>query len=273
MVNNPMVVRVCSAQINSIWEDPEQTLEKAGPLIRHAAASGASLICFPEQFATGWDPVSVRNIQDTNGSIVSGLRRYAELNHICVIGSFREGGLQKPRNTAIVIDQNGRISGKYSKIHLFSPGNEQSGYEPGTSLGLFSVGPLACGIAICYDLRFPEIFRLYAGKGVQVVFVPAAWPAQRMEHWKLFIAARAAENQLYVVGVNTTGKTPVDSYAGSSMTADPCGTIISRAGEAEQLVFSDIDPAGVKTARHRFPVENDRKDALYRTLSKDTRRI
>ena len=72
-----------------------------------------------------------------------------------------------------------------------------------------------CGIAICYDLRFPDLFRIYAQKGVQVVFVPAAWPQKRINHWELFITARAAENQMYIVGVNTTGITPVDTYPGS----------------------------------------------------------
>jgi predicted amidohydrolase len=82
----------------------------------------------------------------------------------------------------------------------------------------------------------------------------------------LFITARAAENQMYVLGVNTTGKTPVDLYSGASMTADPHGTIISRADEAEQLLFSDIDPGEVERTKRAFPVEKDRKDALYHSL-------
>lgn len=269
MQNDAPVIRVCSAQISSVWEEPEKTLEKAGLFVRHAAASGASLICFPEQFATGWNPVSGQHIQDSRGSIVAGLRKHAEQNRIAILGSFREGGAGKPRNTAIAIDEDGRIAVTYSKIHLFSPGNEHTGYNPGNALGLFPLGPLTCGIAICYDLRFPEIFRLYAGRGAQVVFIPAAWPAQRLKHWELFIAARAAENQMYVVGVNTTGTTPVDTYAGGSLTADPYGTIISRAGSAEQMIFSDIDPALIDAARRQFPVAHDRKDALYRSLGQD----
>ena len=105
------------------------------------------------------------------------------------------------------------------------------------SLGIFSLGSLSCGIAICYDLRFPELFRLYAKKGVQAMFVPAAWPQNRIRHWELFIRARAAENQMYIVGINTTGITPVDSYAGGSMTVDPYGDIIQQAGDAEQTRF------------------------------------
>ncbi|MFA5266519.1 MAG: nitrilase-related carbon-nitrogen hydrolase [Methanoregula sp.] len=266
-MQNPSSVRICSAQIAGIWEDPEKSLEKAGVFIQHAAASGAALICFPEQFATGWDPGSGKNLEDTSGLIVSSLRTFARNNQIAVIGSFRKQGNPLPENTAVVIDNEGRILTTYSKIHLFSPGDEQNGFSPGSELGIFTLGPLRCGMAICYDLRFPDLFRIYAQKGVQVVFVPAAWPHKRIHHWELFISARAAENQMYVAGVNTTGITPVDTYSGSSMTADPHGIIISRANDAEQLVFTDLDPVLVENARQSFPVEKDRKDALYRTLS------
>lgn len=267
-MQNPPVIRICSAQIASIWEEPAKTLEKAGILIRHAASSGADLVCFPEQFATGWDPQSGKNLGDTSGLIVSSLREYARTSQIAVIGSFRNRGSPLPKNTAVVIDKDGRILTTYSKIHLFSPGNEQTSFSPGSDLGIFTLGPFTCGIAICYDLRFPDLFRIYAQKGVQVVFVPAAWPQKRTDHWELFLTARAAENQMYVAGVNTTGVTPVDTYSGSSMTADPHGTIISRANDAEQLLFADLDPALVETARRSFPVERDRKDALYQALSR-----
>jgi omega-amidase len=263
-------VRICSAQVTSIWEEPEKTLDKAGPLIRHAAASGASLICFPEQFATGWDPLPRRNIQEINGSIVAALRGYAEEYGIAILGSFREANDPLPKNTAVVIGSDGRILSIYSKMHLFSAGREHEGNCPGTDLGIFTLDQLTCGIAICYDLRFPELFRLYAKSGVHAVLVPSAWPDIRIRHWELFIQARALENQMYIVGVNTTGQTPVETYAGDSMTADPQGTVISRADDAEQLLFSDLDPAVVADTRRRLPVDKDRKDALYHQLSRDT---
>ncbi len=259
-------VRVCSAQITSSWEDPEKTLEKAEGFITHAATCGAQLICFPEQFATGWDPLSHKNVQDLTGSIITRLQASAKANRIAVIGSIREASSTHPKNTTVAIGNDGSILVTYSKIHLFSPAQEDEHFIPGTDLGIFSLGPLTCGLAICYDLRFPSLFRIYARKGVQVVFVPAAWPASRIRHWELFIQARAAENQMYVIGVNTTGTTPVDRYSGSSMAADPHGTIISRANDAEQLLFIDIDPSDVAAARSALPVEKDRKDALYHTL-------
>lgn len=145
-------------------------------------------------------------------------------------------------------------------------GQEHKGSAPGTNLGIFTLDSLTCGIAICYDLRFPELFRIYAQKGVHAVFVPSAWPQSRIKHWELFIKARAAENQMYIIGVNTTGKNPVDQYSGASMTADPHGMIISRANDAEQLLFSDLDPEDVEKLRTDFPIENDRRDKLYHSL-------
>jgi omega-amidase len=264
--NNGHCIRVCSAQIASVWEEPEKTLRKAETFIRHAADCGAKLICFPEQFATGWDPHPRKNIQDMHGDIVSSLQRYAGEYGIGILGSLREAHHPFPKNTAIAIGSDGRILASYAKMHLFSLCHEQEANTPGTDLGIFTFDSLICGMAICYDLRFPELFRLYARKGVHAVFVPAAWPQSRIRHWELFIAARAAENQMYIIGVNTTGTTPVDRYSGASMTADPHGSIISRADEAEQLLFSEIDPAEAENTRNSFPVEKDRRDSLYHSL-------
>jgi predicted amidohydrolase len=265
------VIRICSAQIASVWEDPERTLQKAEVFVRHAASSGAALVCFPEQFATGWDPLPRKNIQDIHGSIVSSLQEYAKDYGIGILGSFRQANDTLPKNTAVVIGSDGRILTTYAKMHLFSSGHEQEGNSPGTDLGMFTLDSLTCGIAICYDLRFPDLFRLYARKGVQAVFVPAAWPHTRIRHWELFIQARALENQMYIIGVNTTGQSPIDPYSGASMTADPHGTIISRANEAEQLLFCDLDPEVVMTARASFPVAKDRKEEVYRVLSNEDR--
>ncbi|MDO9326466.1 MAG: nitrilase-related carbon-nitrogen hydrolase [Methanoregula sp.] len=266
--NSGRSIRVCSAQFSSVWEDPENSLEKAEGFIAHAATCGAQLCCFPEQFATGWDPLSGKNVQDLTGNIITRLQTCAKANRIAVIGSLRQASSKYPKNTSVTIGNDGSILSTYSKIHLFSPAKEDEHFIPGTDLGIFPLGPLTCGLAICYDLRFPSLFRIYAKKGVQVVFVSAAWPASRIRHWELFIQARAAENQMYMIGVNTTGTTPVDRYSGSSMVADPHGTVISHANEAEQLLFFDIDSSEILAARSALPVESDRKDALYHTLLK-----
>ena len=262
-------MRCCSAQITGVWESPEQTLENAEQVFCEAARAGAALISFPEQFATGWDPASNKNSEDFTGPTVTGLRRLAEKYSIAAIGSFREAFSPQPRNTSIAIGNDGEILATYAKIHLFTPGGENRAFTPGTGLATFTLGGVRFGLAICYDLRFPEIFRLYRREGVHAVIVPAAWPESRIRYWELFIQSRAAENQMYVAGVNTTGTNPVDRYAGASMTADPHGTIIARACEGNELLYYEIDPLVAECARRDFPVENDRKDALYVSLMRE----
>jgi predicted amidohydrolase len=264
-------MRCCSAQISGVWEAPDETLEQVETCFFRAAREGAALISFPEQFATGWDPCSTKNTGGISGTVVNGLRELAKKHKIAVIGSFRETCLPKPRNTAIAIDRNGTILTTYSKIHLFTPGREDQAFSPGTGLATFALEEVQIGLAICYDLRFPEIFRLYRQRGVHAVIVPAAWPKSRLKHWELFIQSRAAENQMYIAGVNTSGTNPVDQYAGASMTADPHGTIIARAGTEQELLYYEIDPLIVEQARRDFPVENDRKDELYRSLGENSR--
>jgi predicted amidohydrolase len=259
-------VRVCSAQIAGIWEDPEKTLDKVESFVRYAAECRADIICFPEQFATGWDPESRNNIQQLTGQIISTLQKYAKKNSIAILGSFREASTKGPKNTALVIGKDGGVLTRYAKMHLFSHGKEDRFFEPGSDLGVFSLGPLTCGIAICYDLRFPELFRIYAKRGVQAIFIPAAWPQNRIQHWELFIRARAAENQMYILGINTTGITPVDRYAGGTMTSDPYGVIIQKAGDSEQLIFTDLDLRVIEDSRRAFPVIRDCKDVLYQEL-------
>lgn len=268
MAETPLI-RICSAQVAGIWDNPERTLQKIDCFIRHAARSGAALIAFPEQFLTGWDPRSSKHSETPEGICVTTLSDLARENHIAILGSFREQRTQNslPYNTAVAIDDNGRILTTYAKVHLFTPSGEGEHYSSGSGLGIFKLGDLICGMAVCYDLRFPELFRIYAQRGVQAMFVPAAWPEARMRHWELFVATRACENQMYVTGINTTGVTPVDTYSGSSMTADPRGSIICRAGLAEELLFCDLDPALVTTVRASFPVANDCRHDLYSALS------
>ena len=261
-------MRCCSAQTVSVWESPEKNLEMSERLILEAARARADLIAFPEQHLTGWDPESSQNCEKITGSRVTNLRHMAKDHSIAIIGSFREVSVPKPKNTVVAIGCHGEILAKYSKIHLFTPGREDRAFSPGTGLATFTLCGVRFGLAICYDLRFPELFRLYRSEGVHAVIVPAAWPENRIRYWDLFIQSRAAENQMYVAGVNTTGITPVDRYSGSSMTADPHGTVIARAGEGMELLYYDIDPTFAETVRQEFPVNDDRRDALYVSLMK-----
>ncbi|OPY36470.1 MAG: C-N hydrolase family amidase [Methanoregula sp. PtaU1.Bin051] len=261
-------MKCCCAQITACWEDPKATLDKIRPQVAKAAGDGASLIAFPEQFATGWDPASNQHVQDLSGPIVTALKAYAEEYAIAILGSYREAHRPLPFNTAIAIGPDGSVIAQYRKMHPFTFAGENVHYAPGDDLGIFDVRGFRLGIAICYDLRFPELFRLYADKGVHGVVVPSAWPESRLSHWELFIRSRAAENQMYVIGVNATGTTPVDTYAGTSMVAGPDGFVSARAGSEETFLTTELDAGIVKEVRRQFPALKDQRAGIYRKLGR-----
>lgn len=261
-------MKCCIAQVAACREDPAATLAKIRPLVAKAAEDRASLIAFPEQFATGWDPASTQHVQAASGPIVSGLKAFAEEYAIAILGSFREAHRPLPFNTAIAIGPDGSVLAQYRKIHPFTFAGENSTYAAGDDLGIFDARGFRLGIAICYDLRFPELFRLYADRNVHGVIVPSAWPADRLHHFELFIQARAAENQMFVIGVNTTGQNNAGTYNGNSMVAGPDGSVLARAGEEETTLIVDLDAASVMEARKTFPTHKDQKAGLYRKLGR-----
>ncbi len=254
------------AQITPCWNDPSAGLMKAEGYIREAADKGASLIAFPEQFATGWDPTSHAYVQDLDGTIISVLRHYARKYAIFVLGSFRETHSPHPYNTAVAIGPDGAILSSYAKIHLFSPAGEGNFFDPGERPGIFTVSDCHCGIAICYDLRFADLFRLYRDAGVTMVLVPSSWPAQRQSHFLLFSRSRAVEFQMYIAAVNITGNTPVDSYCGGSCVINPHGDIIAEAGESEELLLCEISPDLATMTQLSFPISSDEKPDLFSRL-------
>jgi len=262
-------MKACIAQFRSTWEDPRENLRRAKALTEEAASRGADLICFPEQFLTGWSPEAPRFAEGPEGPLAHELREMAAASGIHLLGAIAEQGSPKPRNTCLAIGPNGQILASYAKIHLFTPGGEPLHFSPGDGIATFSVGACRCGIAICYDLRFAPLFRLSALLGVHCMLVPAAWPCRRLPAWDALVAARAVEIQGYVLGVNTTGKTPVEEYCGGSLAADPYGRIMARAGTGEELLEVEVDPSVADTLRHRIPVQKDFRPDLYHRLMQE----
>jgi len=260
-----MPLWVCIAQAKSIWENPAENLKKASNFAETAASEGAGIICFPEQFATGWDPASSVFAEDEDGLICSAYRDIAVESGIAVLGSYREKTGNFPKNTTIFFDDRGRLVSKYSKIHLFSPAGEDRHFSPGESPATFDFRGIKFGVAICYDLRFPELFLKYKKKGAGCVLVPAAWPCSRLSHWDLFLRTRAIENRIYTVGINTTGRTPVDDYCGGSMAVSPLGEIIAGPLKGEGLIYADIESPCPELPDSL----SDRREDLYKSWMQD----
>ena len=201
------------------------------------------------------------------------LSGYAKSYDIAVLGSLRLLEEGKLFNATIVADREGRLVASYRKVHLFSPLMEGTSYHPGETVTTFRIGGMTFGIAICYDLRFAPLFRVYAVAGAECVLVPSAWPDSRMDAWELFIRTRAMENQMYVAGINTVGTTPVDRYSGNSIVAGPLGNIVARAPDREGITFADLDPGAIVQARLAMSIEEDRKPGLYHDMARAVKRI
>ncbi|MDN7025376.1 nitrilase [Methanoculleus sp. FWC-SCC1] len=255
------------AQMAGLGHRPAENLHRADVLAGRAADAGAALVCFPEQFTTGWSPhVPSGSGEGLEGPTVSALRRTARDHGIAVLGSFLEHTGGKPRNTAVAIDDAGTVVATYAKIHLFSPGGEDRSCTPGEETATFTVDGMTFGIAVCYDLRFPELFRIYADAGADCILVPSAWPCSRLRHFELFVTARALENQCYVLGINAAGGEEPDLPCGGSIAADPDGSIIARGDTNERLIFTELDRDRIRAARSRIPALKDRKSDLYHRL-------
>ena len=253
---------LCLAQISPCWNDPFGTIEKIRRYTAEAAQNDASLIVFPEQILTGWNPGDITRVTNEDGEEISTLREIARELQIGILGSYREETKGKPFNTSIVIGHDGNILARYHKIHLFSPAGEDQYFEQGSSMAVFSLHSCIIGLGICYDLRFAPLFQAYRDAGVHLMLIPSAWPASRMNLFHLFTTSRAAEYQMFVASVNTTGNSPVDTYTGGSCIAGPDGTVRVMATEKEELIFYDIQPSEAECLRQTFPVYKDFKKEI-----------
>ena len=262
---------LCLAQISPCWNDPIMGLAKIRTKAEEASRFDASFIVFPEQILTGWDPMDIAWAETEEGKLVSTLREIAYELNIGLLGSYREWKEDGPRNTCIAIGKDGKILARYSKIHLFSPGGEDKKYKSGENLEIFSIDSCIIGLAICYDLRFAQLFQLYRQKGVHMMLVPSAWPASRIHPFHLFTKSRAAEFQFFVASVNTVGETPVDTYSGESLISGPDGTVRVKGSFTEELIYYDIRVDEVTDIRTRFPVFNDSLKTDYQEIKKNVR--
>jgi predicted amidohydrolase len=170
----------------------------------------------------------------------------------------------QPTNTSILFDPQGQQAGLYRKIHLFGVMNEDEHLAPGQHLTTVETSWGQSGLAICYDLRFAEMFRTYALNGVNMVYLPAEWPHPRLAHWQTLLRARAIENQMFMVGVNRVGHDGTYSFFGHSAIIDPWGNAVVEGGETEVLLTATIETDLVAEVRQKIPVFKDRRPELYR---------
>jgi predicted amidohydrolase len=248
---------------------PEENLEKGEGFIAEAARRGSDLVCFPEMWTTGFPWEGIRELTRCHAGILDSLCSLARDYHIWINGSIPFLTEQdRVANTSLLIDPEGQTVGDYRKIHLFSLFHEEQFIEAGNSLCLVDALWGRTGLSICYDLRFPELYRMYALKGAGLILLPAAFPYPRLSHWKVLCRARAIENQLFLVATNRVGTEDLEgggevTFFGSSVIIDPWGETVVEGSDEEELLTATIDLARVEEVRSSMRVFADRRPDLY----------
>ncbi|MCB8942307.1 MAG: carbon-nitrogen family hydrolase [Ardenticatenaceae bacterium] len=250
--------------------EPEQNLATARRMVAEAAQRGSDVVVLPELWSTGYDlENAARYATPTDAGIFAEAAQLARQNGIAILGSclslLGEDAHKDAKygNTAVYINSDGQILGQYSKIHLFQLMDEHLYLTGGEKLTVVETEWGLGGLSICYDLRFPELFRAYALSGVQMVFLPSEWPHPRLAHWQTLLRARAIENQMYVIACNRVGNSKNTDFFGHSCIIDPWGEIVVEAGESEVLLTAEIDLGKVDAARAKIPIFADRRPELY----------
>jgi predicted amidohydrolase len=269
-------LNVALLQMNS-GADKAANIASALDLIDRAAGSGARVVALPEIWQyLGLEEGNRESAETIPGPITDLLAERARRHGIYVHG----GSIYEVRpgdpglyNTAVVIDPQGEIIARYSKIHMFDvviegdrAYRESDTVTPGNEIVLTQIDDLTVGLAICYDLRFPELFRILALRGAQAVILPAAFTMMTgKDHWQTLIQARAIENGLYMIAPAQWGKHPPgDLCYGRSMVVDPWGTVVAIASDGVGMAHATVDPSRVDAVRRQIPSLTNRRPEAYR---------
>ncbi|HMM20259.1 MAG TPA: carbon-nitrogen family hydrolase [Selenomonadales bacterium] len=238
---------------------------RRGIAMTEEAAGRAEVVVLPEIWTTGYALRQVAEWAETEtGPTITALAAIARRSGAAIIaGSLAMRVGDKIGNRSVVIGPDGRIAAGYEKLHLFSMTGEERFFAPGDRRTVFALAGMKAGLAICYDLRFPELFRRLALDGAQAIFLPAEWPAARGAHWDILVRARAVENQVYICAVNCVGEHRGSRFYGHSMLVGPEGQVLAEGGDAEGVIYGEIDPAVVAEARETMRVWQDRREEVY----------
>jgi omega-amidase len=263
-------LKVSIAQIAVAQSRPEENLRKGEGLIAEAAERGSDLVCFPELWTSGFNWSNNKQMAREHAKSIDRVAALASKHKIWINGSMpalnEGGGLS---NTSILFSAKGEQAGVYRKAHLFSLHHEERHVEPGDCLTTVETPWGRIGLSVCYDIRFPELFRTYALKGARLVLTPAAFPHPRLPHWKILTRARAIENQMFLVAVNQVGSEDLGAdgtvtYFGNSCIIDPWGETVVEAGEtSEELLTAPLDLDKADEIRGKMTVLSDRRPDLY----------
>lgn len=260
-------LNISLAQMNIALGDVKRNFTTMTKLTGEAARRGSHLVVFPELWSTGYALDQGKELASVlNKGMFAQIATTATQNKISIIGSILESRGENVSNSAAFFNPKGRMMGVYRKIHLF-PGMDEPQYlQKGSSPLIVDLPWGKTALAICYDLRFPELFRRYALEEASLVIVCAEWPIARIDHWRALLIARAIENQCYIVATNSVGQTGDTVFGGKSMVIDPFGKVLIEGSDEPNLLTVDIEMDRVEEVRRFMPVLDDRRPETYEVL-------
>lgn len=256
-------MKVALLQIGTDLSLPiEQRVQRVAELI--AAQRGADLAVLPELWATGYFAFSqYRSSAEPIGGPICQQLAAAAAAAGCYLaaGSIVEADGDAMYNASLLFSPVGELVHVYRKFHLFGHGSAETELlTHGSELATFAAPFASVALSTCYDIRFPEMFRMLVDQGAEFLVVVAAWPAVRAEHWRLLARARAVESQCFVLACNSVGTQDGTELAGHSAVIDPWGVVLAEGGgQQEEVVTAEIDPGAVTQLRQKFPVLGDRR--------------
>lgn len=256
---------VCaSIQFNIALGYIDANLDTATAALRRVAQQGAKLAVLPEMWSCGYDYRNLAELAKETPRVLQELQNECRKLNLVTVGSLPELVDGTIYNTAYVIDR-GEIVGSYRKLHLFSTMHEDRYLGAGNHSLVVDTSVGRLGVAICYDLRFPELFRKLALEGVEIICIPAEWPKPRQEHWKTLLRARAIENQLFVIAANCCGVQGKLDFVGLSQLISPLGKVLQIAAEDDIELVATLDFAEMEKYRKKIDILHDRRADVYGT--------
>lgn len=248
-------MNITGLQWNLAWEDREANYARARDLLSDVGET--DLLVLPEMFSSGFSMNVEATADPEDLPTEAFLREIAREHGAAALGGIVRRGAEKGRNELIAFAPDGKELGRYQKNRTFRYTGESEHYENGSEVTVFEWQDWKIAPFICYDLRFPELFRRATAGGAELIVVIASWPSVRVDHWVTLLRARAIENVAYVAGVNRTGSDPNLEYPGRSIVVDPWGGIVADAGAEDGVVSTEMDLQKLRDWRSEFPALQD----------------
>jgi predicted amidohydrolase len=258
-----MNITISLAQFQVRFAQPDKNVSFAEEMTAAAASRGSNLLLLPELWTSGYDLENAERYAEFNRGLLPHISQLANQYNLAIGGSYLLGDQGGFFNTFALFLPGVSEPILYRKIHLFRKMDENKFLQPGQKVVTAQASWGETGLAVCYDLRFPELFRAIALRGSALACIVAEWPMSRVEHWRVLLRARAIENQMFVAAVNATGQSGPEVFAGRSAVLTPWGDTLVEGGSEEDLLTATMDLDLAQQIREDIPILQYRRPDVY----------